>query len=487
MHETLREYGLEALTASQELEAARRAHAEHYLGPTVAHFESAELIAWLGLLEHEYANLHAALQWTLERPASELALRLETALLHFWGGRQRLDEGGAVQLPSLTSKRNVPEQSPAMARLTTGILALEQPQLSYEEQGEARSQEAATGQREQRAAPHLARSLYLLGIFAWLIGDFAMATSYAAEGLVRAKGADDKITLAYLIDLSGQIALDQGDDSGARALLEEGLTLHREAGDTLGSLGAHFFLERMHLAQGELAHARAEAEEHLALATSIGFRTGAAGALAFLGRIALEEDDTTAANKLFEESLTLLRETNENRPLAVATNLQGIGVTLVALGRLTEAVRLWGAAEALCTLLPEERAFVARARTAVRAELGEEAFSAAWAEGQAMTLEQAMTAMEHVALSSQPLARATKRARGARQWASTPSALGGLTLREGEVLRLVARGLTDAQIAEALVISPRTVNAHLRSMYMKLHISSRNAATYFALEHGLLE
>jgi DNA-binding NarL/FixJ family response regulator len=54
------------------------------------------------------------------------------------------------------------------------------------------------------------------------------------------------------------------------------------------------------------------------------------------------------------------------------------------------------------------------------------------------------------------------------------------------VLRLVARGLTDAQVASTLVISPRTVNAHLRSIYSKLQLSSRHAAIYFALEQGLL-
>jgi DNA-binding NarL/FixJ family response regulator len=119
----------------------------------------------------------------------------------------------------------------------------------------------------------------------------------------------------------------------------------------------------------------------------------------------------------------------------------------------------------------------------VRAELGEEAFTVAWAEGQAMTLEQALAAMGHIAHSSQPPAQATRRARRARQHQpSSPD----LTAREEEVLRLVARGLTDAQIAEALVISPRTVNAHLRSIYTKLHIASRNAATYFALEHDLI-
>ena len=61
----------------------------------------------------------------------------------------------------------------------------------------------------------------------------------------------------------------------------------------------------------------------------------------------------------------------------------------------------------------------------------------------------------------------------------------GLTQREVEVLRLVAQGLTDAQVAELLVVSRRTVSTHLTSIYGKLQINSRSAATRFALEHGL--
>jgi DNA-binding NarL/FixJ family response regulator len=61
----------------------------------------------------------------------------------------------------------------------------------------------------------------------------------------------------------------------------------------------------------------------------------------------------------------------------------------------------------------------------------------------------------------------------------------GLTAREVEVLRLVARGLTNAEIARELYLSPRTVNAHLNSVYHKLGVSSRSAATRFAVEHGL--
>ncbi len=69
---------------------------------------------------------------------------------------------------------------------------------------------------------------------------------------------------------------------------------------------------------------------------------------------------------------------------------------------------------------------------------------------------------------------------------ATPTHPAGLTAREVEVLRLVAQGLTDAQVAETLVVSPRTINAHLSSIYGKLGVTSRTAATRFAIEHHLV-
>jgi DNA-binding NarL/FixJ family response regulator len=63
---------------------------------------------------------------------------------------------------------------------------------------------------------------------------------------------------------------------------------------------------------------------------------------------------------------------------------------------------------------------------------------------------------------------------------------GGLTGREAEVLRLVAHGLTNAQIAAELVLSPLTINAHLRTIYSKLQVPTRAAATRWAMEHGIV-
>jgi DNA-binding NarL/FixJ family response regulator len=72
------------------------------------------------------------------------------------------------------------------------------------------------------------------------------------------------------------------------------------------------------------------------------------------------------------------------------------------------------------------------------------------------------------------------------QTKTSPTYPAGLTAREVEVLRLVAQGLTDAQVAEQLVISPRTVNWHLTSIYSKIQVSSRAAATRYAIEHKLV-
>jgi DNA-binding NarL/FixJ family response regulator len=61
----------------------------------------------------------------------------------------------------------------------------------------------------------------------------------------------------------------------------------------------------------------------------------------------------------------------------------------------------------------------------------------------------------------------------------------GLTAREAEVLRLVAAGKTNREVAAALVISEHTVARHVQNIFAKLDVSSRSAATAFAFEHGL--
>ena len=168
----------------------------------------------------------------------------------------------------------------------------------------------------------------------------------------------------------------------------------------------------------------------------------------------------------------------------IAANLEGMAALEVWQGAFYQAVRLWGAAhtqrEAIgAPLYPVERTDYEQARELVRAQLGEQAFRAAWAEGQRLTPQQVMTPPEEALLSIPfPI-----RSMVAPQVSSTiPSRL---TAREVEVLRLLAEGWTDAHIAEQLVISPRTVNRHTTSLYSKLGVSSRAAATRYAIEHHM--
>jgi DNA-binding NarL/FixJ family response regulator len=150
---------------------------------------------------------------------------------------------------------------------------------------------------------------------------------------------------------------------------------------------------------------------------------------------------------------------------------------------MQKAVRLLGAADSLreaigAPLTAAERENLERYQRIARRQLRKFAFTAAREAGQAMSLEQAVQyALEPSKESSQDAGKKTTRQ-------SFPA---GLTAREVEVLGLVAQGLSDAEVSESLVISPRTVNAHLTSIYNKLGVNSRVAATRFAVDHGLVE
>jgi DNA-binding NarL/FixJ family response regulator len=118
-----------------------------------------------------------------------------------------------------------------------------------------------------------------------------------------------------------------------------------------------------------------------------------------------------------------------------------------------------------------------RTLAAVRAQLGEAAFHAAWAEGRALTIDQAI-AEARLVTAAKPTTRSEP--------AAAPAYPAGLTEREVEVLRLLARGLSNAEIGEQLVVSPRTVGAHLRSIFGKLDVTTRTAAAHVAEELKLI-
>jgi DNA-binding NarL/FixJ family response regulator len=131
---------------------------------------------------------------------------------------------------------------------------------------------------------------------------------------------------------------------------------------------------------------------------------------------------------------------------------------------------------------PIERAGYKRAVASARVHLGEQAFARAWAQGRTSTPEEALALQGReptapaIPLLIPPATKTVNR---------SPAYPDGLTARETEVLQLLARGLTDFQIAEKLVLSSRTVHSHISSIYRKLAITSRSAATRYAIEHHI--
>jgi DNA-binding NarL/FixJ family response regulator len=315
----------------------------------------------------------------------------------------------------------------------------------------------------------------------------------------------------------GRMAMHQRQHPQAVTLFEESLAIYRAIGDPMFTDILLMYLSHAMLRQGEVTRARVLAEEILASARMAHSKRGIAIALSLVGQIAFQQAEMDKAEAFSAESLRLSHEIGDRRTMVrtrltraglalrkgnnvlawreyevslasaielgavgfIASGLKGLGCVAAAQGQHARAALLWGAAE----MLPESHSVAVplpifeRMRAMARAQLGESAFEQRLADGRGLTPEQAVAA-EPPRPCEVPAPGTTKRSR------EYPA---GLTVREVEVLRLVADGLTDAQIAAQLVISPRTVNGHLAAIYKKICVSSRGAATRYALEHQLVQ
>jgi DNA-binding CsgD family transcriptional regulator len=206
----------------------------------------------------------------------------------------------------------------------------------------------------------------------------------------------------------------------------------------------------------------------------IGFALGGLGDSArFLGNY-------PEALRCFRESIEGHYELRDRTDIAFV--MEALAIALGEMKRFEQSARLWGFAETLRSSIHSSVPRLYQAgyipqQEEVRAALGEQAYERIWGEGSQMSLQDGMALAISYASKQEDLPP------GPGSGEDIPGY--GLTARELEVLRLVARGLTDAQVAEELVISPRTVSKHLQSIYGKLQVNSRSAATRFALEHGI--
>jgi predicted ATPase/DNA-binding CsgD family transcriptional regulator len=460
--EPVSQYAREKLREPGEESATRVRHAEHYLA--LAEEAEPELSGpregeWLERLEAEHDNFRAALGFSLEGGDAGLGLRLAGVLGGFWYKRGYLREGRWW----LERETSAGGTSSAMERATAldqaGWMALYQGDLEPSVELLKESLRLFKGLEDE---PGIAASLAKLGhaVLHQDDRDYLAALCQEAEAL-RATFTD-RPAIGELLVFLGMVALYEGNIERAVTLLEESLDLFRALGNA------------------PPANDGPEVEENIKLSTAIELVAGQAQEYLWLS--ALETGDLNGATALIEEELRLLRDLG-NKP-KISYCLLGLAAIAALRGRPERAARLWVTAEALREeiglalvlwdhTVTDYEALLADARS----QLGEAGWERAQNEVQVMALEQVI---------GYALAADQNPSSAEQEPSASPEAPpASLSAREVEVLRLVAQGLTNARIAQELFISPNTVNRHLNSIYRKLGVSSRAAATRFASEHRL--
>jgi len=442
----LREFGLEQLEAAEELAATSQAHAAYHLVLAEEAQRQVRVVAqkgWVNWQVQEHDNLRAALNWWLEHAeqegdpgAAEGALRLCGALSEFWQSRFFVQEGVAFMKRALARRSGVADEIQMKTLLIAADLL---DSVDEVERVEALAHEALALAKQAADTPSMARALVLLGkaakerdqykvaqayveeaetlfqqagdargranCFNWLsrsvmamqVG-YERAQRFAEEALAIFRTLGDQLALGQtLINLGWNYLIAQGDLTRATSLIEQGLALVREMDDTFSTAWGLHVLGMVRRRQGRPEAARRLLEESLVLG-----KEQWAPRLFFhiqteLARLLVQQGELATAQTLFLQSHPFLRRSNSR--YMIPDYLEVWGALEAALGIPEIAARLWGAAEALreaigYPMFPVDRAEYEPIVAAVRAQVGEAAFTIAWAEGRSMTPEQALASAD---------------------------------------------------------------------------------------------
>jgi predicted ATPase/class 3 adenylate cyclase len=346
MLETIREFGREQLERSGEVGALRRRHAEYFralVEEADPHLRGPGAAAWLDRLDAEHDNLRAALAWSVETGEAALGLRMAGILAWFWRLRGHLREGRRWLEAVLAASREV--RTPLRVRALNGLGLLT---FSEVDVATPLLDESLALAQELGDQSGIAWALYTTGRVG---ADYERSAVVLGESLSRFRALDDVVGAAYACFTSGNVAVRRGDYVQAVALFEQSLALGRQAGDTWA-----------------IASALMNAAE--------------------LARVLRE----------FERAVTMLKESLGyylalRAAWGICLVLDMMAVVGAERGQSERAARLFGAEEALrnaigSVLNVKWRAVHERSLASVRGALGEETFTALWAEGQAMTREQ---------------------------------------------------------------------------------------------------
>jgi predicted ATPase/transcriptional regulator with XRE-family HTH domain len=402
MLETIRDYAGELLAHSEhELVTTRNWHLDWCVAlaeEAEPELRGAEQEQWLRRLEADHDNLRAALGWAQERRAGEEGLRLVGALAQFWLVRGYLAEGRRWCNAALAGGESGSLAARAKALNAAGVLAYRQGDCA---RALALHGENLALRRELGDKEGIAHSLNNLGLITHDQGDLERAAALHTESLTLKRELGDKRGIAGSLNNLGLLAHAQGDLARAATLHEDSLVLERELGDKRGIAHSLDNLGLVALGQGDLERAAALIGESLTIERTLGDRRGIAGSLDNLGLVAYRQGDHTGSGAQFAESLRLSHDLGARDVLCEA--LEGLAWVRVATGQAILAARLGAAAQALREVLGVRLPMAMQAGHepavhAIRAALGEQVFAAAWAEGQILSIEQAVA----LALSVHP-------------------------------------------------------------------------------------
>ncbi len=518
MLEILRAFALEQLDAAGEVTLVRQRHAEYFMR------WAEETQPWLQYpsqqmmdkLERNYENCRAALTWSLtDEGDSTVGLRLAIALYPFWKicgylseGRQwlhntltqcadqisvlvaraqacaaelaRLQDDYADAEPRAKASWSLGDALGDTAAMALALIPLGWADYTRNNLAAARQQFEASLQlfRGLGNPDQTASVLHDLAYLALVQGNYDEALAYYKEELAVSRASGHLQGVFWALHGMGCVAESEGDLQRAAELYKQCLMLARELRHTDGIALALSGLGFVARRRGKYARAIAYYQESKRIWRKLGRKAALLGILQEQGFIALQQSAIVRAAAFFTESLVSAQELKRVR--SIAPSLVGLAAVACAIGEYESVVQFLGAVAALLSksnhvLDPIDQSDYDSSMAAARTNLDSKTFDQAWTEGQALPLEQAI--VEAIALAAKAESTVTS---------AQPPYPAGLTPREVEVLRLVAQGMTNTKLAAQLVISPRTVNTHLSSIYRKLNTSSRAGAIRFAIEHGLV-
>ncbi len=351
MHEVVRQYASEKLAESAAARSVRKSHLEFFLqaaSEAELHLRSTEQVIWLDRLEVEHDNFRAALEWSLQHEnTEETGLRLAGHLWWFWFLRGYWDEG----------------------------------------------RKWLAGSNRAQAASLRAEVLSGAGWLALFQGDYQSLASFSEENLAAYRQLGDIRSVGTLLDNLGMAAEMQGNYERAKTFFEEGLVLRREAANSPAIAGSLLNVGRIRLFLGDYECATQLLAESLTLNRELRDEWNAAWSLMHLGLVALMQGQAEQSQAMFRESLPCFQAMSDS----LGTNYVMLGLAAVAVmqDQPAHATRLFGATQVLgeashFQLAPGHSALYEHYVTQTQGLLDAAAFDAAWAEGRAMTLEQAI-------------------------------------------------------------------------------------------------